>query len=407
MHSSYTCISFFAIKGPVVNDMVRQRRGIHVTSIQAAYLPDFRLTFAIGGMANIVPRHGYEVHGLLMTLASLADWNALQKFDAGSTPSRHTVIPYKGNWVDDALPPVENVRFVEFDGQVEDEFLDSPIEVLPQSRYLELITQAMRKYGVDNDYIEDNILAVPYIPKRTPEEYHRIPVIEKNHKRFSFSQLGGNLRQRGSIQSHNQSSEGNSSNTNEHSVPTKRFSFSQIGGSLLQRGSIQSQTSECVGDNVDEQSLPTISLAKYQRLCAKKKPKDQDSNIMDVTFILGDRIFQIHQVDIDKVPAAKWLYKNGHGQSCCALLVHKLVVDPDIPIVNSEEDLTPLHYRWAEDHLCMTVIEKYHCHMTKIGFLKPQQTTNVGGASDGNVGEGSGFFGVRRMSKRLSLTKPL
>ena len=40
--------------GPIVNDMVRKRRGIETTQIQPAYLPDYRLTFSFGGLANIV-----------------------------------------------------------------------------------------------------------------------------------------------------------------------------------------------------------------------------------------------------------------------------------------------------------------------------------------------------------------
>lgn len=62
-------IYYFAY-GPMTNDVVRQRRGIQATVIRAAYLPEHVLSFAIGGLANVVPRRGYDVHGLLMKLES-------------------------------------------------------------------------------------------------------------------------------------------------------------------------------------------------------------------------------------------------------------------------------------------------------------------------------------------------
>lgn len=184
-------IYYFAY-GPVVNEMVRQRRGIKTTEIRLAYLPEYRLTFAIGGLANIVPRRGYDVHGLLIKLEDEQDWKILQEFDAGSTPSIREVIPYHdGYCIDDADTPVPyqkpiRAHLVEFSEHVEDRLLDSPIEHLPSDRYLNLIAQGMRQHRVDSDYVDNEILAIPFLPKRQPEEFERLPHKRKFLPKISF-----------------------------------------------------------------------------------------------------------------------------------------------------------------------------------------------------------------------------
>ena len=57
----------------------------------------------------------------------------------------------------------------------EESLLDKPIEIQPQERYLRLILEGMRIYGVDETYIEDEIMACPYVPKLAPEDYRSFP----------------------------------------------------------------------------------------------------------------------------------------------------------------------------------------------------------------------------------------
>ena len=186
--------------GPIVNDMVRQRREIETTEIQPAYVPDYRLTFAFGGNANIVKKVGFEVHGLLMKLKSHTDWEKIKKFEAGNEPQIRTVVPYcampqRQGKVEDNCSQVSDddvstdshnadedfcapqlkgtiqAYLIEMPGNVEDTLLDAPIERLPQERYLKLIAQGMRQYGVEEEYVTDHIEACPFIPNRSPEEY--------------------------------------------------------------------------------------------------------------------------------------------------------------------------------------------------------------------------------------------
>jgi hypothetical protein len=155
--------------GPIVNAMVRHRRCIHTKHVQAAYLRDYRLTFCFGGNASIVPQRGYEVHGLLMTLESREDWKRLLEFDSGNAPTVHHVYPYD--------KPDHPVACYLFEIPIPEDVskLDKPIERLPQERYLKLIAQGLRQHGVDDEYVDHQIMAVPFIPNRKPQDYYTFP----------------------------------------------------------------------------------------------------------------------------------------------------------------------------------------------------------------------------------------
>lgn len=336
-----------------MDDLVRKRRDICVGEMQAAYLPDYRLTFAIGGLANIVPRIGYEVHGLLMKLATAQDWERLLSFDAGSTPSFHNVIPYKyadpeerreGDPREEGEPI--QARFVEFTGQVEDEFLDLPIETLPQCRYLELIAKGMAQYGVDEDFIDCQIMATPFEPKRPPEEYRKIPL--------DCKYLGKALK-------------------SSSSAPDL-LSVRKASKKLLRKLSFKKEKEESRSSLSNStirgpslSSLPRISFPKYQELCQKQQPGGKTDG--DVFFIVDSLVYRIQRPDISKVPMAKWLYRNGHGKPDVSLIIHKLIVDHDIPMCDKLEEFTPLHFAWVENHIVEQAVEMYRCDCTKVAKI--------------------------------------
>ena len=49
---------------------------------------------------------------------------------------------------------------------------------LPQERYLRLIADGMRKYKIDPEYIEDQIMGVDFEPTVKPENYKTVPAIQ-------------------------------------------------------------------------------------------------------------------------------------------------------------------------------------------------------------------------------------
>jgi len=263
--------------GPIVNDLVRKRRGIKVSEIQAAYVPDYRLTFAIGGMASIVHRVGFEVHGLLMKLESNEDWEKICKFETGNRPTTRSVIPYcaivedvggDGDSREEGYHNVDNdfhakgaagsieAYLIEHPENIEDSILDAPMETLPQERYLKLIAEGMRQYRVDEDYVHDHIEACPFIPSRSPDEWLVFP-------------------------------------------SSKRVS--------------------------------KISMAKYEKICARGSDKGE------TYFCLGTRVFRLSDNN-PAMPLATWLKTHGHGKACCTFMIATTVVDPSVPFLNDESD---------------------------------------------------------------------
>jgi len=72
--------------GPIVNPLVRQRRGfgadvIPEAHIQPAILYDHRLQFIEGGTANIIPCRGWDVKGVLIKFQSIEELHQLHSFD--------------------------------------------------------------------------------------------------------------------------------------------------------------------------------------------------------------------------------------------------------------------------------------------------------------------------------------
>jgi hypothetical protein len=66
----------------------------------------------------------------------------------------------------------------------EDENAKLPTEKLPQERYIRIIAEGMKFHGVDEEYIDYQIMSVPYIPSRKPADYLKFPyAAAKNGKR--------------------------------------------------------------------------------------------------------------------------------------------------------------------------------------------------------------------------------
>ena len=309
--------------GPIVHPVVRKRRGVKTVGesgdggARAALLPDHKLTWAFGGVVNIVKQRGFEVMGILLEFDDEEEWSNFQQFDAGYDLDEVTVFPLRqqrqqqqqdndddddddkerktsvdkrgddnrydddgDGFVSHTNEPVKAYTFVmkDFD---ESKLLSSKIEKLPGERYLKLIATGMRTYGIDEDYINDQIMSVPYIPKRNPEQY-------------------------------------------------RTFSTAAVSASA---------------------PLPRITLTKYRsKLCSHKYRKTSPD---DVFFICQGRVIKVERPDDPKNPSKIWLRDRVMGLTGkeCTLRIHQTVVDPDIPMVDTPEEITPLHEQWCENHM--------------------------------------------------------
>ncbi len=282
-----TSIYYFGY-GPTVNPIVRKRRNINTCEEKAAVLPEFRMTFAYGGIANMINQRGYEVHGVLMKFATEDDWTQFQQYDAGYNDSDLVkVIPYDADDDDEPITAYA-MSMKEYD----ESKLEAPIEQLPTERYLKLIANGMREYNVDEDYVQDQIMSVPYVPSCKPEEYQRVPQ--------------------------------------------------------------------------DSENLPRITFSRYERLCQRTS---------DIYFVLNNKVCRLGPHDSEH-PAAVWIRERLHGKHDATLIIHQTIVEPDLPMVNTLEELTPRHHAWAENHT-MEYLQKCNIAATKVYDL----------VSDDNLGK--------------------
>lgn len=162
--SSPDDIYYFGV-GPIVNQRVRIRQEVDVSDEQAAVLNDYRLTFVKGGIANVVPSRGYEVHGILMKFDS--GWEEYLKQNSGNNVRAVVeVFPYNG-----CGPILANV----FSLPEDDVNPDSDMEQPAEERYLKLIADGLRQLKIDEDYIDTQIMAVPYVAALPPNDWQKFP----------------------------------------------------------------------------------------------------------------------------------------------------------------------------------------------------------------------------------------
>ena len=243
--------------GPIVNPLVRKRRGVQVSEERAAILSEYRTTFAVGGIANIVQGNGCEVHGVLMKFDSNESWEEYKKMNAGNDQVRPVdVYPYNA--------PDTPIRSYVFVMEGKDIAKDAPMEQPAEERYLKLISDGLRFHGVDDEYIDYTIMSNEYVPSRKPGDYYKFPCKSK---------------------------------------------------------------------------IVPIAFEKYEVLCKNAKDK--------YYFVIDKDVFEM-PVSNPENPGAGWIRGQCHGKGDMSWTIYKIRIDPDIPEVESEEDLTPLHYEWVQ-----------------------------------------------------------
>ena len=254
--------------GPIVNPVVRKRRGVQVSEERAAILSEYRITFAVGGVANVVQSAGCEVHGVLMKFDSQQSWEDYKKMNAGNDQVRPVDV-YAYN------APDTPIRANVFVMEGKDVGKDAPMEQPAQERYLKLISEGLRHHGVDDEYIDFTILSNEYVPSQG--NYYKFPSTPK---------------------------------------------------------------------------ITPITYDKYVALCRNSADK--------YYFIIHKDVFEMPVSNAEN-PGAKWILGQCHGKGDMSWTIYMTCIDPDIPEVESEEDLTMLHYEWVQS---MTYEYLSKCNLT-------------------------------------------
>ena len=181
-----------------------------------AVLPDHRLAFGgVGGTATIEANQvGWEVHGILIPCTCSQDLELLTKLHHHHEAMAATdgdqlyesrvvqVFAYdNSNGMDQAMDDDDDDDDNEVEGAPSVQL--SPVSIpahafflsnfddqkqccLPEEWYLQLIAQGMEHYGIDHDYIQDQILGVEYLPTTTQEECLHFRTSEKVQEQLSF-----------------------------------------------------------------------------------------------------------------------------------------------------------------------------------------------------------------------------
>jgi hypothetical protein len=97
-----------------------------------------------------------------MKFKSQKDWDVLLKFEKGYDCIDVQILPYESD------TPVIAKAFILYPHQYEGKDLPKR---LPQERYVRVIAEGMRQAGVDEEYIDYQIMNEPYIPSRKPGNY--------------------------------------------------------------------------------------------------------------------------------------------------------------------------------------------------------------------------------------------
>ncbi|CAB9525206.1 expressed unknown protein [Seminavis robusta] len=305
--------------GALVNPMARQRRGVKTCQAQAASLPDYRLTFAVAGAANICQQQGWECHGILMKCASPQDFETLKAFDTGYDCIAVQVFPYHDYWNDSDDAATTKVQednqtkcgyrnslhgkqsitanvFVMHADPEKNEAL--PMDRLPQERYLRVIAAGMKSYGVDEGYIEEEIMGVPYIPSRKPHEYLTFPPAQAD--------------------------------------------------------------------------VPEMSLVEWNHYCHERLQHEAKPLIL---IRLGSTVIQLQDYNVDN-PFCTWLHGRMMGPHDATWVLMQTLLDPDLtPRITSPDQVAAPHHAWAENQL-MEKFEQAGLHTaTTIVRVQLSQTT--------------------------------
>ena len=154
--------------GAMANSISRKRRGVISRYESAAVLSNYSLIFAGGGGATVSPCPGESVHGIVMELTQKG-WEFMTTFEKGYNVIEETVIPYKnggGSSCEEQQPIQARLFRMPLDMET-----DISKRSIPTERYLKVIVAGMKEYGVQDDYIQKQLLNIEFVPSTKPEAY--------------------------------------------------------------------------------------------------------------------------------------------------------------------------------------------------------------------------------------------
>merc|ERR1712166_1722119 len=137
---------------------------------------------------------------------------------------------------------------------------------------------------------------------------------------------------------------------------------------------------------------PGLQRSKGSMMSSVSRSSNKQQKEQDLYFIVGRKVMKlIQENDNDNEtstttqsqiinPVTRWIKEACHGRYDISLLVHQTFVDPEcmLPLVDSEEDITPQHQAWAEHKLFLylergglTAVQVYELNTDENGGRRP------------------------------------
>ena len=154
-------VEYFAI-GSMMNKTSLAMRDLRPAKSRPAFLKDFELIFGTkGGMAAARPGLGYEMHGVVHRVTK-EELLKLDKIEFLYVRERVEVFVYDG----DRLNVKESVPAFVYVFRP-DMVAKDPKEYPPTERYMDILKEGAKHFGVDKDYISKTLSKVSFVPRKS------------------------------------------------------------------------------------------------------------------------------------------------------------------------------------------------------------------------------------------------
>lgn len=389
--------------GPIVNHFVRIRRDVNTPAedIRTAILYDHRLQFVPGGTANIVPKIGWDVKGVILKFKTQQEWETFRQFDASyevrpvsvSVIDKMNLDPKKKNdhtapfevlngdeddYGDDEEDEDYNYGFPNDDGDDQQQELDESERSAPLMRSHRLHKSCLVTNGansslnnLDTDSSEEEDYSCPFSfePKSKKADPDAV-------KCYTFS-MDWNAPKNG------RTGQALIGKPQERylKLMTDGLRYHEIDETYIRDEILSVDYIPNERDKVSDlnsflsfpnaKKVSNVSQQKYEtKLCGEPK---SSKDVNATHFIIGTKIIRVDGENLQlNNPCVKWLRKQAHGKGDITLLVHQTFVDKDqplhIPLLNSSDDVTEQHQKWAE-HVVYLYLERGGLTATTVGEL--------------------------------------
>lgn len=168
----------YFVYGAMMNPTSIKLRGIHPSSSCPAKLKDYKLIFfGKNGYAEIIKEKDQSVHGILHEISE-NELSILDEIEVFYGWEQESVELYDGNKIDNVF-----VCCRKYDEN------NTEKNELPSERYIELLVDGCKRFGVDQKYI-DFIRSHECIPRTSASDYEPFPVPEEASRRmFSLEEI--------------------------------------------------------------------------------------------------------------------------------------------------------------------------------------------------------------------------